>query len=44
MLVLEMRFGVKQPKTGDKTQHHIAISKFKSYPSQHKTPLCTFDI
>jgi hypothetical protein len=44
MLVSELQFGVIHPEAGVKTQFHITISTFKSYPSQHKTPFCTLDI
>jgi hypothetical protein len=35
---------MKHPEEGVKTQPHIAILTFKSYPSQHTKPHCTLDI
>jgi hypothetical protein len=39
-----LQFGVKHPEAVVRTQPHIAVLTFKSYPNQHKTPLCTLDI
>jgi len=35
---------VKHPETGVKTQPHVAILTFKSYPGQHRTPHYNFII
>jgi len=43
-LVRELWFGVKLLQSGVRIQFHIAILTFKSYLSQHKTPLCTLYI
>jgi hypothetical protein len=41
VLVSELQFGVKHPGAGVKTQPHIAVLIFKSYPGQHHIALGT---